>query len=314
MSMGKLLNEVTQLRSASDTERLAFLRKKQIIMYPKMTALLDELSGIIDGDNPEENYRAIYARSFNGKSTHAKQLLKRYPLTFNPLGDAAEMPVVLISMPPKPSLRELCFRILRAIGEPMHAKAEGDHVISCAYQSLITLKTRALVIDEFQHIGAGAPSDKQPVVNLIKEIGEHCKLAVFAFGVPSGVSIIENDVQLANRFEAMSIEPWRSSDEETRQILQMFEYMLPLRKESNVACNPEVIERIIALADGMFGHIRKIMYAAAATAIRSGRECIDARTLDDMRDIQAWLPSVERKEAVILATGAKKEDFRPGMR
>ena len=78
-------------------------------------------------------------------------------------------------------------------------------------------------------------------------------------------------------------------------LIHNLEVRLPLRKTSHVVADPELVETILEKGDHVIGHIRRVMLLAARTAIQTGREVIDAKTLKDM----AWVPLSERASDVI---------------
>lgn len=63
------------------------------------------------------------------------------------------------------------------------------------------------------------------------------------------------------------------------RLLVSFSSRLPLRRPSTLT-DPAVSERILALCEGTIGEIASLIALAAAEAIRSGHECIDAALLD----------------------------------
>jgi hypothetical protein len=297
-------HRAVELQNAEDQTRLAFLEEKHILFHPRMSALVDDLKAIVEGPSPQDHYQAVFARSFNGKSTTASLLVDCYPIDFNPLGDAAIAPVVRISLPGVASVREFALRILRAVGEPVNPRWSGDHLLSCAYQVLISLQTKMLIIDEFQHLGSGTPLNRKALTNTIKSIGEDCGLAVVVFGVPYGIELITKDPQLTRRFEQRGIEPW-TYGVESCELLDNMEALLPLRKRSNIGHNPELVDAILELGDGVIGHIRDVVVDAARTAIATGREVIDIQTLEQLR----WVPPSVRKAATVSLIKASPDDL-----
>jgi hypothetical protein len=299
------LTRVRDLRDADNHVRLAFLAEEHVLLHPRMMTLLDELETIIRQPSPERKYRLISARSYNGKSTLAETLVARYPMDMNPLGDAAHVPVVMISMPEVASVREFSIRILQAVREPVNLRWSGTHLLTCAYSCLRALGTRALILDEFQQINEGRMQDRQQMVNIVKAIGKQCGLAVFGFGMPASIKLIEDEPQLQRRFEHRLVLPWEYGVESADLIADL-EALLPLRRESNLREQPALIHRILTMGDGVIGHIRAVLVRAAAAAIESKREIIDERTLDQIN----WLPLSERRELLESELNATDAELR----
>lgn len=295
-----------ELQAADNHVRLAFLAEEHVLLHPRMQVLLEELDTIIRQPNPERKYRLISARSYNGKSTLAETLVAMHPTDLNPLGDAAHVPVVMISMPEVASVREFAVRILQAVHEPVNLRWSGTHLLTCAYSCLSALGTRALILDEFQQINEGRTQDRQQMVNIVKSIGKQCGLAVFGFGMPSSIRVVEHEPQLQRRFEHRLILPWTYGVEGADLIADL-EALLPLRRESNLRGHPALLHRILTMSDGVIGHIRAVMIRAATVAIESGREIIDDRTLDDIN----WLPLSTRGMTLASKLDAADAELRP---
>ena len=289
-----------------DRDRIAAIRRRYLIQYPRFLSLLDELTGVIETSNPGSRYRAMFASSYNGKSSLARELVRRYPVDLNLLGDAAEAPVVYMSLPGIASVHEFSTRILDALGETYNRRSSKASVLSSAFACLKAMKTRALIIDEFQHLHTGHWRERAGLTNTIKEIGEACELSVIVFGVPSGIHLIEEEPQLSRRFELLSLSRW-TYEEDLLRVLMTMEERLPLRKRSDMALNEEFVLQLLMRTDGVFGHIRDLVEACAVTAINTGRELIDRHTLEQA----AWVPPGQRRSRIELDIGAKPDELKP---
>ena len=281
-----LLNRVEALKTASDATRLAFLNESHTIFHPRMHALEAKLHEIVESAAPYERNRAFFARSFNGKSTISKHFASLYPPTLNAIGDAAVVKVVRVSMPGEASVHEFAVRILRGVGEPFNPRWSTAHLISCAYAVLKALSVRLLIIDEFQDLANGTFRNRAALKNVIKSIGEDCGCGVALFGTEDGIAIVTEEPQLARRFEHETIDAWRVGEDDTVMLLHNLEAQLPLRKASRIAADPTLMETVVELGDGVIGHIRRVMVEAARTAIQTGREVIDAKTIKAIN----WVP------------------------
>lgn len=280
-----LIAHVEALKGADNLTRLSFLDEKHILFHPRLLAVEAKLRDIVESPVPYEKSRAFFSRSFNGKSTVTKHFASLYPPELNALGDAATIKVVRIVMPGEASVLQFAVRILEAVGEPFNRKWATSQLMSCAYSVLKSLSVKLLIIDEFQDIENGIGRNRLALTNVIKSIGEDCGCGVALFGMPEGVEIIASNPQLARRFEHETLDPW-NVDTESAELLHNLEALLPLRKPSNIAQDPKLIEMIVTLGDGVFGHIHRVLIAAARTAISTGREVIDAKTIKQC----GWVP------------------------
>lgn len=128
-----LIDRAETLKSANDATRLAFLDESHTIFHPRMLAIETKLHAIVESTAPQEKNHAFFARSFNGKSTVSKHFASLYPPELNPLGDAAIVKVLRISLAGDASVREFAIRILRGVGEHFNHRWSSSHLMSCAY-------------------------------------------------------------------------------------------------------------------------------------------------------------------------------------
>jgi Bacterial TniB protein len=298
-----LMDRVEALKSADDATRLAFLDECHTIYHPGMLVIENTLRAIVESPQPYEKHCAFFARSFNGKSTVSKHFASLYPPELNALGDAAIVKVARVSMPGEASVREFAIRILTAVGEPFNQRWSTSHLMSCAYAVLKALSVKLLIVDEFQDLANGTFRNRQALKNVIKSIGEDTGCGVALFGTPDGVSIIVEDSQLARRFEHAIISPW-VVDEATVVMLHNIVAHLPLRKASPIASDRQLVEKIVELGEGVIGHMRRVILEAARTAIVTGREVIDLKTVAAI----GWVPLSLRAEHTWNALGASDNE------
>ena len=300
---GDLLARVEQLKGADDATRLAFLAEEHTILHNRMQHALDKLHAIVASPAPHTMGRAFFSRSYNGKSLLTKHFLSLYPPDLNPLGDAAIVKVVRISMPGAASVRELAIRILLAVEEPFSHRWPTSHLESAAYAVLRSLQCKLLIIDEFQDMSNGSHRNTEAVKNVVKSIGEDCGCGVALFGTPKGLEVLASDPQLERRFEHEIIEPWLAN-KDTMILLHNLEARLPLRKASGMASDPKVVIKIVELGDGVIGQMRALVHKAARTAIQTGREVIDLKTIE----ASDWVPFAQRAETSANRLGASNRE------
>ena len=96
------------------------------------------------------------------------------------------------------------------------------------------------------------------------------------------------DRQLADRFEAIELPPWRNDDAYGR-LLASFLAVLPLRRRSE----------LVVPTQGITVRIVRAIESLAIEAIRSGRERIDQESLTSFASFPALL-SMEDRSGVSL--------------
>lgn len=62
-------------------------------------------------------------------------------------------------------------------------------------------------------------------------------------------------------------------------LLASFELMLPLAEPSNLH-DTTLATKLFSMCEGYLGELSTLLAIAAAAAVESGRECIDAKVLD----------------------------------
>jgi len=87
------------------------------------------------------------------------------------------------------------------------------------------------------------------------------------------------DAQLAERFEAFHLKPWKN-DAAFAGLLKSFERILPLREPSDLI-SAETRARIHALTSGVTARICRLIETAAEDAVRTGKERLDTDSFGD---------------------------------
>lgn len=292
--------------ASSDLDRIREIRSHRVVRYERFTEIVNELSALVDQPDARVRYRGVFSSSHNGKSTLSEELLRLFPRHENPLGDAVVVPVLRVSLSGIASVGELATRILENIGETFNPRSSRTSLLSSAYACLRAVQCRALILDEFQHVDAGHWRERLGLTNTIKEIGQACGLSVFAFGMPCSVEIIENEPQLSRRFEYLPLPRWRD-DEAFRSLLHTLEAGQPLREKSDLAFNDELAEALLERTKGVFGFIYDLVEACGVTAVETGRERVDMKTLALTR----WTPRQDRARRAKEEMGATPDELLP---
>jgi hypothetical protein len=87
------------------------------------------------------------------------------------------------------------------------------------------------------------------------------------------------DAQLAERFEAFHLKPWKN-DGVFAGLLKSLGHMLPLREPSDLT-SAATRARIHTLTSGVTARIFRLIETAAETAVLSGRERLEAESFGD---------------------------------
>ncbi|SCZ64690.1 TniB family NTP-binding protein [Thiohalomonas denitrificans] len=254
--------------------RRALLRMEELLSYPRVHRMPNLL---VVGDTN------------NGKTMLIERFLRKYPVDENACGESVQMPVVAIQAPPLPDENRLYSAILRAINAPHSSSDNAGKKQDQVYDLLPVIGAKILIIDEIQHLLAGAPAAQRRFLNALKHLGNELRIPIVAFGVPEGLRAIQSDSQLANRFQPIPLYRWKRGTEFLR-LLSSFERFLPLRKKSNLAKEP-IAGKLLSMSEGVIGELGAVLEMAAIHAIRSGKEQIDMDVLNQI----GWISPSQRR-------------------
>ncbi len=136
---------------------------------------------------------------------------------------------------------------------------------------------RVLVIDELHNVLAGRGDTRQEFLNLIRYLGNELRIPLVGVGTREAYLAIRADDQLENRFAPLTLPRWQP-DEQTCSLLASFAASFPLRRPSAIA-TPEMAEYLLTRCEGTIGELTHLLTDAAVTAIETGEEAINQRTL-----------------------------------
>ena len=148
---------------------------------------------------------------------------------------------------------------------------------------------RMLVIDELHNLLSGSRSRQRQLLNLLRWLGNDLRIPLVGVGTGEALQAINSDDQLVSRFEPFMLPLWTEGDA-YRRLLGTLEAVLPLRRPSNLT-DPALSAKILTAAEGVLGEVIAIVNRAAVLAVKTGRESISARLIDDIR----FIPLSERR-------------------
>jgi len=288
------LNEAAaKLLALSDVERIERIRASRWIGYPRAKAILDKLEDLLIYPKTHRMPNLlIVGETNNGKTMLVQRFRKQHPALDNPGGDGIVVPVLVIQAPPVPDEGRFYNTILDALFAPYKPNDRVDKKQFQAIKLLRYVGLKMLVIDEIHHILAGNLNKQRAFLNVIKYLGNELQLPIVGVGTKDAFRAIQTDPQLANRFEPAVLPLWKF-DEDFLRLLKSFEMMLPLRQVSNLH-ETTLATSIYSLSEGHIGEVSKLLTEAAACAIESGKECIDAKALK----ATGWVSPSDRKRQV----------------
>lgn len=271
---------VHQILRLDDARRIAHIDRDLWIGYGRARKAHVRLEQILRSERRmRPDNLLIVGASNNGKTAIARRFQSRQALPEEPQAERSRIPVALIQAPNGPRIPQLLAAILAALGREAGARRTTAQLRRETYKAMQDVGLRLLLIDDLHNIKG---SDTAAMLVELREIGSVTGASLGCFATREIAYVLRQDEQLANRLELFVLPRWRGDDPDYLRLLATFERALPLRQRS-VLTAPEMAARILAMGDGLIGGVARVRRRAAAEAVRSGHERIDAAMLDRVR-------------------------------
>lgn len=280
----------------SARERISRLRRSCWIGYTRAQAILEQLEELLEhpGTHRMPNLLLV-GDTNNGKTMLIRRFVELHPAAGGELG--SQRRVLLIQAPPVPDERRLYFAILDALHAPYSHSGLTAAKMAQVITVLRKVGVRMLIIDEIHHLMAGHLEKQRQFLNVLKYLSNQLQISLVGAGIQDALRAIQTDRQLVSRFDPVGLPRW-TLDREFRMLLMSFEQVLPLRHPSNLA-GKELATALFAMSEGTIGELASVLCAAAAAAIKTGRERIDQALLQQI----GWIRPSERRASVERMAG-----------
>ncbi len=154
---------------------------------------------------------AIFGDSGMGKTMIMQRFCAENPPGFDPEAGRERTPILALQMSGQPNERRLYSHILAALGAPQGPRSEISRLERSALSLLKAIGVQALVIDEIHNILAGTHREQRIVLNALRFLSNELKVSLICFGVTDAREAISGDVQLARRFDELTLRSIRSA-------------------------------------------------------------------------------------------------------
>lgn len=178
------------------------------------------LKGLMDYQCVEEEPAglAIIGETGTGKSTVLAKFASRYPRIEHK--EFTEIPVLLVPVPAKCTIKLLCSRILRIMGSPFAGRGNEEDL---TYQLLTLLKkckTRLIIFDEVNHLAdRGGQKSHYMVGDWIKSLSSESRVPIALAGTHAAKVLWMTNEQLGDRFhEVIQLRPLSHSKEDLKEL------------------------------------------------------------------------------------------------
>jgi len=280
MEFSHLRPEVRELARLPATERLARMPANRWIGYGRASqavALLEHLFASEPGRVRPRNLLVVGPTN-NGKTAIADHFLRTHPRRPAEDGEHEVVPVLLVQMPPSPTVGQLYAAVLAGLGMPGRVGSHWPDREAMALRLLQQVGCRMLLLDELHNLLAASGARQRELLNMLRYIGNELRIPIACFGTREAYLAIRSDDQLENRFEPFLLPAWEDGPEFGR-LLVSFEAVLPLCEPSGLGA-PTMRAHVLRRSEGTIGEVAALLAAAMEAALRAGEERISPAALD----------------------------------
>lgn len=271
---------------ATPEQRGRAILEERWVLYPRAKQALGALNRLVALPRTTRMPSiAVYGDSGMGKTMLMQRFCADHPARFDPEAGVERTPVLALQMAGKPGERRLYAQLLAALGlPPPSPRASVVDLEQSALRVLRAIGVQVLVIDEVHNILAGSHREQRVVLNTLRYLSNELKLSLVCFGVAEAREAIGGDVQLARRFDEISLRRW-SADAEFEALVASILRNLPLREPSLLGSRP--LRHLLRVTDGLTARVFRALNELAVEAIASGRE----RITDEA--VEHWTPALD---------------------
>jgi hypothetical protein len=257
-----------------DEDRIALIKADRWIGFEQAQAALDRLEALL-AYPPRDRMPCllIYGDTGMGKTKIARKFERTHAARFSQATGATHRPVVMAQIPSEPVERDLYRELLASLEAPALSGGTLAREKDVCRSLLRTVGARMIVLDEVNGMLAGTFRQQRIFLNALRFLANDLRVPLVCAGTDLARQALLTDTQLAERFEAFHLKPWRN-DRAFAGLLRSLAAILPLRQPSDLFSD-EVRERIHGLTSGVTARIFRLIETAAEEAVRSGKERLD---------------------------------------
>jgi hypothetical protein len=190
--------------------------------------------------------------------------------------------LLAVELSGRPTERRLYSQILAAVEAPHSPRASIVDVERGALNILRDIGVQILVFDEIHNILAGSWREQRIVLNTLRFLSNELKVSLVCFGILEARDAINGDVQLARRFDAVTLPRW-TAGKEFEQLVLAIVRNLPLREPSVLTVKG--LRRVLQLSGGVSSRIFRMLNDLAIGAIETGGERITDMSIETYKPV-----------------------------
>ena len=263
-----------------DDERIAWIRADRWIGFDQAGLALARLENLLTYPARDRMpCLLIYGDTGMGKTKIVRKFERAHPPKFCQVTGVDRRPVVVAQVPSEPLERDLYRELLSSMGAPAMAGGTLAREKDVCRALLRTVGAKMIILDEVNGMLAGTYRQQRIFLNAIRFLANDLRIPLVCAGTDLARQALLTDAQLAERFEAFHLKPWKN-DAAFAGLLKSLGHILPLREPSDLT-GPATRARVHALTSGVTARILRLIETAAEAAVHSGRERLDARSFGD---------------------------------
>ena len=263
-----------------DDERIAWIRADRWIGFDQAGLALSRLENLLTYP-PRDRMPCllIYGDTGMGKTKIIRKFERAHPPKFCQVTGVDHRPVVVAQVPSEPIERDLYRELLSSMGAPAMSGGTLAREKDVCRSLLRTVGAKMIILDEVNGMLAGTYRQQRIFLNAIRFLANDLRIPLVCAGTDLARQALLTDAQLAERFEAFHLKPWKN-DAVFAGLLKSLGHILPLREPSDLT-GTATRARGHALTSGVTARIFRLIETAAEAAVHSGRERLDAKSFGD---------------------------------
>jgi Bacterial TniB protein len=284
-----LTNDAAEILRDSDCDRIYFIQSKRWIAYTRAKQIFGFMNRLlVHPRTTRMPSLAVYGDSGMGKSILIEKFRDDHGIAFDAKTGVSQTRLLVVEMAGRPGERRLYAQILAALGAPHNPRSTIVDLEQSTLRLLRAVGVQILIIDEVHNIVAGSWREQRVVLNTLRFLSNELKISLVCFGITEAREAINGDVQLARRFDVITLPRWSANDEFEQLILAIIRN-LPLREPSVLTARG--LRRILHVTNGVTARIFRLLNDLAIDAIETGTERITDQA------IETWKPITEEEAA-----------------
>jgi chromosomal replication initiation ATPase DnaA len=283
---GHLVPSAEGLLGLADSERIAAIREERWITYPRARFSLELLDNLLARPRTTRMPSlAIYADSGMGKTMLMERFRRAHPAIYDRSERRLISPVLALQMVSHASERRFYGHLLTTIGAPFVPRATVLELEIQALRNLRRMEVRLLMLDEIHNILAGSAKEQRILLNTLRYVSNELQISLVCLGIAEAREAIGGDVQLARRFEEVTLPRWQGNEEFQELVICILRH-LPLKLASQISAR--ALRQVLQATEGVTARVFRMFNELAIAAIQSGTERISDSSIEDWRPM-TWV-------------------------